>query len=223
VILAGEDPRDRDFDGIFGVARLVDAGRGLEVGRFGWKAQAPRLRDFIMDAMGGELGITTPDDGRGFALLTDGDGVPDPELSPLEVDQLDHFLTSLPPPPRGDTTGPEILQGQALFAKVGCAACHVPVLEGTKGPVQLYSDLLLHDVLPASFRGMAEPGADVGLYRTPPLWGIGSTAPYMHDGRASNLNAAILAHESEAAAVTANVVALTPAEREALVAFLRSL
>ena len=223
VILANEDPLDLNGDGIFGVARLVDAGSGLEVGRFGWKAQAPRLRDFVMDATGGEMGITTDDDGRGFALVADADGVQDPELSPEEVDQLDHFLANLPAPPPGDTNSPLIREGRMLFTSVGCAICHIPELEGANGPVPLYSNLLLHDVMPPGFRGMAEPGADMGFFRTPPLWGIGATAPYMHDGRASNLTASILAHDSEAAGVVARVQALSASQHDALLAFLRSL
>jgi CxxC motif-containing protein (DUF1111 family) len=89
--------------------------------------------------------------------------------------------------------------------------------------VPLYSNLLLHNVMPTGFRGMAEPGAGVGYYRTPPLWGIGDTAPYMHDGRAEDLDAAILAHDGEAAGVRSNYEALTPAAQQALILFLEDL
>jgi CxxC motif-containing protein (DUF1111 family) len=89
--------------------------------------------------------------------------------------------------------------------------------------VPLYSDLLLHDVMPAGFRGMSEPGAEVGLYRTPPLWGCRHTAPYLHDGRAADLAAAILAHDGEAAGVVASYLALTQDDRAALLAFLADL
>lgn len=223
VILANEDPSDSNGDGIFGVARMVQVGGSTEVGRFGWKAQVPRLRDFVNDAMKGELGITTPDDGRGFGLLADGDPAADPELSAQQVTQLFHFLDNLPRPARGGSTDPEVLVGESLFQSVGCATCHIPTLPSHKGPVPLYSDLLLHNVMPSGFRGMAEPGADVGFYRTPPLWGIRDTAPYMHDGRASDLSAAILAHDGEAAGVVQNVFALSPQDRAALLAFLGDL
>ena len=66
VILANQDPTDANADGVFGVARLVDVNGILEVGKFGWKAQLPKVEDFGRDAMLGECGITTPDDGRGF-------------------------------------------------------------------------------------------------------------------------------------------------------------
>jgi len=223
-ILAGEDPFDLDGNGVFGTARMVDVGAGvLEVGRFGWKAQAPRLMDFLNDAMGNEMGITCPDDGRGFALLVDGDGVPDPELSAEEGAALLHFLSNLPAPQRTGSHEPSVLRGEEMFASVGCALCHVPSLPGATGPVPLYSDLLLHDVMPAGFRGMAEPGAGVGVYRTPPLWGVGSTAPYLHDGRAATLAEAVLAHDGEAAGVVARYQALPVSDRRALVAFLQDL
>jgi CxxC motif-containing protein (DUF1111 family) len=203
---------------------MVDVGGGvLEVGRFGWKSQAPRLIDFVNDAMGNELGITCPPDGRPFALLADGDNVADPELSSQEVAAVLHFLNELPAPARGGSQEPGVLQGQQLFTSIGCAVCHVPELAGATGPVPLFSDLLLHDVMPAGFRGMAEPGAGVGLYRTPPLWGIGDTAPYMHDGRAATLAEAVLAHDGEAARVVARYQALPLADRRALDRFLQDL
>lgn len=222
VILANEDPYDADGNGILGVARRLTVAGGQEIGRFGWKAQIPRLRDFIMDAMGNEMGITTPDDGRGFAIPSDGDAVPDPELSPAEVDAMDHFLSNLPAP-RRRVSDQSVLEGEMLFTSVGCAICHIPTLQGPDGPVHLFSDLLLHDVMPPLFQGMAEPGAEVGMYRTPPLWGVRDTAPYMHDGRAETLRDAITAHSSEASGVVAMFRQLTQAQQDALVTFLEHL
>jgi len=195
----------------------------IEIGRYGWKAQIPRISDFVGDAMFHELGITTPDDGRGFAIASDGDAVADPELSQAEVDDLTHFLHELPAPERGGSTNPQVAEGLAVFSQIGCAKCHTPSLPSPMGPVPLYSNLLLHNVMPTGFRGMAEPGAGVGYYRTPPLWGIGDTAPYMHDGRAEDLDAAILAHDGEAAGVRSNYEALTPAAQQALILFLEDL
>lgn len=223
-ILENEDPLDANRDGIFGVARRVDVGGGvLEVGRFGWKAQVPTLADFARDAMGNELGITTPDGGRGFAVLADQDAVPDPELRPDELADLTFYMQELGPPLRRANDSARVAVGEMLFEQVGCAICHVPTLAGPTGPVPLYSNLLLHDVMPDGFRGMAEPGAGVGLYRTPPLWGVRFTPPYMHDGRAETLEDAIEAHEGEAETVRQNFEQLTPNDRRALVRFLRSL
>jgi hypothetical protein len=222
-ILANEDPLDCNGDGIRGVARRLVIDGKSELGRFGWKAQVPRLADFARDALGGELGLTTRDDRRGFALAADGDAHLDPELDDAAVADLTAFLASLPAPARHGALDPEVLLGELVFERVGCVKCHVPALPGVDGPVALYSDLLLHDVWPASFRGMSEPGAGSGVYRTPPLWGVSATAPYLHDGRASTLRAAILLHDGEARGVRKAFEALPLVEKSAVIAFLNDL
>ena len=222
-ILANEDPDDEDGDGIRGVARMHDVAGVLEVGRFGWKAQIPTLRDFLRDALGGETGITVPDDGRGFGMLTDDDTVADPEISEDELDDLDMFASNLSAPQRRNADAPSVLIGEGLFDTVGCANCHIPSLEGSEGPVFLYSDLLLHNIMPDDFRGMAETDAGVGVFQTPPLWGISRTAPYLHDGRATTLTDAIMNHDGEAALVRAEFEALSATDKVALIRFLESL
>jgi CxxC motif-containing protein (DUF1111 family) len=224
-ILAHEDPDDLDGDGIRGYARLVDVGGGvIEVGRFGWKAQAPRVFDFVRDAMGGECGITTPDGGRGFALTSDGDAVADPELSLDDFDDITFFLQNLGPPIRGgNENDPNVALGEQIFETVGCATCHIPVLQGALEQVPLYSDLLVHKVMGPHYRGMAEPGAPAGFFKTPPLWGIKDTAPYMHDGRSENFSAAIRAHRGEAKFVRIAYHFLSDLEQRALLLFLGDL
>lgn len=224
-ILSNQDLTDANGDRIYGVARMVDVGGGvMEVGRFGWKAQVPHTRDFVRDAMGGELGLTTPDDGRGFAFASDSDTVADPEFTQAEVDDMEFWLNMLAPPPRGgNAQDPEVMFGKRLFGAIGCARCHKPVLQGPTGPVKLYSNLLLHDVHRPAFRGMSEPGAPVAFYRTPPLWGVGKTAPYFHDGRAETLHDAIDMHRGEAARVRFAYTALPQNLKDALIAFLNDL
>ena len=224
-ILANEDPGDADQDGVFGVARRVDVGGvAPEIGRFGWKAQIPSLADFVKDAMHVECGITTPVDGRGFALAADGDAAPDPEVTQPQVEDLAFFLRELDAPRRVGSQDPQVFLGETLFVSTGCATCHVPSLPDGEGqPVFLYSDLLLHDVWPTTFRGMEEPGAPAGVYRTPPLWGIRHTAPYMHDGRAETLSDAIEAHAGEAESAANRFRVLTPSDRAALLLFLADL
>ncbi len=223
-ILANEDPSDLDGDGVAGRARRVMVAGQEEIGRYGWKAQIPRIDDFVRDALGTECGITTADVGRGFGLRTDADLAPDPEIDETRVGDLGFFLRNLAPPPRTGSQDPAVAQGEALFTSVGCAKCHVPSLLDDQGvPVRLYSDLLLHRVMGAGFRGMAEPGAEAGVYRTPPLWGVASTAPYLHDGRAETLAEAIALHDGEALAVRNAYTALSPAERDALIRFLEDL
>jgi CxxC motif-containing protein (DUF1111 family) len=223
VILAGEDPDDRDGDGIRGVARRRIIAGTTEIGRFGWKAQVPRIADFVRDALGGELGLTSLDDGRGFALTSDADAHADPELEDVSVGYLAFFLANLAAPRRTGSVEPDVMRGELLFSQVGCARCHVPELPGADGPVPLFSDLLLHDVWPEGFRGMSETGAGPGVFRTPPLWGIRTTAPYLHDGRASDLRAAIVAHDGEARAVRVGFESLSPDAKSALLAFLNDL
>lgn len=223
-VLSLQDPGDINGDGVFGVARMVDTGGGaMELGRFGWKAQVPTLEDFARDAMAEELGITVPDNLRGFGSTSDTDGVPDPELSYQQLDAITFFMRHLAPPPRKGSTNPLVGLGETLFSTIGCAACHVPSLPGADGPVNAYTNLLLHNVQAPGFEGMEEPGAPAGFYRTPPLWGISDTAPYWHDGRAEDLNQAILLHQGEAAGARANYQTLSSGERQALILFLEDL
>lgn len=222
-ILANADPSDADADGVFGIARMIDVNGQMEVGHYGWKAQIPQLRDFIHDAMAFELGITTPDEGRGFNPHIDNDIVADPELSTAELDDLFFFISNLAAPQRKGSTEAEVVQGEMIFDQIGCAKCHVPSLMGSQGPVPLYSNLLLHNVQPAGFQGMEEPGAPSGFYRTPPLWGILDTAPFWHDGRAETLTEAILLHAGEAQSATDAFDLLSPADRDALLSFLADL
>ena len=216
-ILALQDPDDLDGDGIRGVAHVLPDGR---LGRFGWKAQVPNLREFTRDALGAEVGLTAPvEDGFTFGALKDDDDVPDPELDAATIDAIAAFMRGLAPPP----AGAEVPGGRELFESVGCDGCHVPELPGADGPVAAYSDLLLHVVAPAGTYGIVDGAAGQLMFRTPPLWGIAATAPYMHDGRADTLDAAILAHAGEADAVRAAYEGLTAAEQGLLLAFLESL
>lgn len=223
VIIANEDPNDANGDGVRGVARRLRIGSNLEVGKYGWKAEMATLEDFTRDAFWGELGMTTENDGRDMGRRVDIDAVADPEISTSQVDDVAAFLKSLPAPERRGSTDLRVVDGEQLFHSMGCAVCHVPQLMGRDGAVPLYSNLLLHDVMPEDFRGMSEDGAGVGMFRTPPLWGIRDTAPYMHDGRAEDLDQAVRAHFSEGDAARLAYLAATVEEREALILFLEDL
>lgn len=222
-ILARHEPIDTNGDGITGRAREMLVDGQPEVGRFGWKAQVPRLADFARDAMAGELGVTTPSDGRGFNLPIDGDAVADPELTEDQVDDLAFWMLNLAAPQRTGSLDPEVLAGELLFDTLSCTKCHVPELAGANGPVRAYTDLLLHDVMPGGYRGMEDDATEAGEFRTPPLWGIRHTAPYMHDGRGEDLRGAIQAHNGEALAVRNAFLALTALEQDQLLAFLNDL
>jgi len=214
-ILAREDPDDDDEDGIAGIAHVLTDG---SVGKLGWKATIPDLRAFVRDAMGNEMGITVPISNSTFGITSDSDGAPDPEISQADVDDVVFFLELLDFAPRRAPTT-QSLEGEALFTTTGCAQCHAPAMDG----VELYSDLLLHDIQPEGFVGVTQGMATSGLYRTAPLRGVRDTAPYFHDGRSETLDDAIRRHDGEAAAARAAYDTLTQPQQEALVAFLHSL
>jgi hypothetical protein len=85
-----------------------------------------------------------------------------------------------------------------------------------------FADLKRHDLGPAFW----ERGFDGSLQRefmTEPLWGVGSTAPYGHDGRSPTLEDVILRHGGEAQEARDAFAALGPRRAAALVDFLQSL
>ncbi|WP_287127766.1 di-heme oxidoredictase family protein [Candidatus Cyanaurora vandensis] len=106
-----------------------------------------------------------------------------------------------------------------------------PVLQREDGKVKvaLYSDLKRHDL----GAGLAEAngqlsddkvtGVGPSVFITTKLWGVADAPPYLHDGRAHTLPAAIVAHGGEAAAASKAFQALEPKEQEDLVLFLQSL
>jgi CxxC motif-containing protein (DUF1111 family) len=221
-IEANADPDDDDGDGISGrVARLEDG----RIGRFGWKAGLPTLEDFVRDAVSNELGLTlSPDASFVAGVPEDDDGVADPEFGGADYGALVFYSMMLGPPPAAGELDAEESVGEQRFGEVGCAGCHVPSLATDDGEdVALYSDLLLHDVAPDDYRGVAEADAGMREFRTPPLWGIGQTGPYMHDGLAPTLDAAIRRHAGEAEQVVSRYEALSDEDRQALIAFLEAL
>ncbi len=89
--------------------------------------------------------------------------------------------------------------------------------------MQLYSDLLLHDMGRALDDGVVQAAATGPNWRTAPLWGLGQRSRYLHDGRARTLEAAILTHGGEADAVVQRFRALPADARTALFTFLSTL
>lgn len=221
-VVAGEDPNDTDSDGISGRAHLLTDGR---LGRFGWKAQVPSLQEFARDAFGAELGISVPaETDQTFGFTSDADASPDPELGLAALQDLVFFMSQLAPPPRSSSDPAAELAGEAMFSTIGCAACHTPSLALVDGtPVPLFSDLLLHDVATSGSLGIVDGDAGMTEFRTPPLWGLATSAPYFHDGRSSSIEDAVLRHDGEGLAARNAYQALSANEREQLLAFLRSL
>jgi CxxC motif-containing protein (DUF1111 family) len=124
-----------------------------------------------------------------------------------------------------------------LFAQTGCASCHVPSLPTGPSPVaalanrqaDLYSDLLLHDMGDALADNRPDGSASGREWRTTPLWGLrlmrrflNGEAFLLHDGRARTVDEAIRLHGGEALASRHAFVALSPAQRAALLDFVET-
>ena len=130
-ILAWADPEDGDGDGISGRAnRAVERRVGrAAIGRFGWKAGQPSLRQQAAGAFAGDIGITSslfPQDERTPAQRKASRAVNggEPELRDQDLDRLEFYLRALAVPEQRDATDPEVRRGQGLFRALGCARCH---------------------------------------------------------------------------------------------------
>ena len=154
--------------------------------------------------------------------IEDGDGVADPELSEDDLFEVVSF-SMLMAAPRPDAPTPESLAGDRLFGQLGCDGCHARALDGPRGKIPAYTDLLLHDMGAALDDGIAMGLAGTNEFRTAPLWGVGAVAPYLHDGRADTLDEAIRFHGGEAEASKDAYLGLTQAEQGQLISFLDSL
>ena len=252
-ILAGADPDDADGDGISGRPNRVwsDEHRKPMLGRFGWKAAQPTAAQQAAGAFRGDIGISTPLYTEPYGDCTEAQqpcraaphgGASDPEYGAEATAQMFDLLVfysrNLAVPARRNLRDPQVLEGKRLFYEADCIACHRPKFVtrrdsiGKEQSFQLiwpYTDLLLHDMGEGLADNRPEGEAGGREWRTPPLWGIGLTKTvnghtlFLHDGRARNLLEAILWHGGEAEAAKQRVVAMTRAERTALLAFLNSL
>lgn len=222
-----------------GKARILADGR---VGKFGWKAQFATLEEFVASACANELGLSTPIKDQPKPLGAATYVSTGTDMSWKQLRDMSAFVATLPRPvevlPEQADLAEQAVLGKQLFTKVGCASCHVPDLSGVKG---IYSDFLLHDVVtrldgtgggggggydPPEPPGLPErsPGEPLpNEWKTPPLWGVAHSAPYMHDGSAGTLEQAILNHRGDATAVTQAYRKLNRQEKQAVVEFLKTL
>ena len=224
------------------------------IARFGWKAQNKSLLLFSGEAYNVEMGITnelfqterdeTP--GCQFATVPNnvmaGNGGAGAEtLSAIE--KFSFFMRFLAPPVPSVTAPGGALsigRGRQVFAFVGCGLCHTPTLRTGNSAVaalrdqnvNLYSDLLVHQMGPGLADDVVQGGAGPDEFRTAPLWGLGQRIFFLHDGRTTDLVDAIQTHRSggtlkfgpsEANAVIDRYRALGEAEKQDLLNFLRAL
>jgi CxxC motif-containing protein (DUF1111 family) len=218
------------------VARLKDG----RVGRFGWKASVASLREFTLQAASSELGLEVPGFARAAPPWKSDYKAPGIDLTSEQIDTLAHFVASLPRPVERPADSSEqasaIERGRQLFTSVGCAACHRPKLGDVDG---IYSDLLLHNMghslSDSGSYTVLEPEPDSRdkskqrraanelEWRTPPLWGLRDSAPYLHDGRAATIADAVALHEGEGLTAAQAYKRLSEKEREQVELFLKTL
>ncbi|MDX2288866.1 MAG: di-heme oxidoredictase family protein [Hyphomicrobiaceae bacterium] len=251
-IRASADPDDRNGDGISGRTNDVwshEAGR-LALGRFGWKAGNPTIRQQSAEAFSGDMGLSTSIFPRAWGDCSNNQPVcrdaphgnspapADPEVSDQLLDLVTFYAQNLAVPRRRGGDTPASLRGKVLFETSGCASCHTPSHKTGELPGQPhlshqtiwpYTDLLLHDMGDDLADNRPEGRASGREWRTPPLWGIGLTQTvsghtfFLHDGRARSIEEAILWHGGEAQAARDAYTALPKADREALIAFVNAL
>lgn len=233
------------------------AGGAGTISRFGWKASVSSLEAFSGGAYNIEMGVTnelatverpSPNEDRAAGLPAQCRLNPTPEshtnfnttavATPSDAVMFALFMRLLKPPDQnasmpGGTLS--IINGEALFTEIGCAACHKVSFTTTASDItpdlgnktaKLFSDLQIHRMGTGLADNIQEGAAAGDQFRTAPLWGLGQRIFFLHDGRTSNLITAITAHSStgsEANTVILNYNALSTTDKQHLINFLRSL
>lgn len=251
-ILANENP---DGSGISGRANhVIDPETGLtRLGRFGWKAGTSSVRHQVASALNTDMGVMTamlpnPDCGSSQTDCSSSNV----ELSDTHLDNLVKYVSLLGIRPQRNYNDPAVQSGKNLFSTIGCAGCHTPtwqtsafhpLAELRDQTIHPYTDLLLHDMGPGLADNLGEGLASGAEWRTPALWGLGSSAcvtggmtnagqgaqvcipahGYLHDGRARTIEEAILWHGGEGQASNDNYQALSNTQKQHLLSFLESL
>tara|TARA_R110002096_G_scaffold436038_2_gene665794 strand:+ start:58977 stop:60362 length:1386 start_codon:yes stop_codon:yes gene_type:complete len=239
------DPEDSDGDGISGrINHVWDAvAETTVVGRFGWKAEQPTVRQQVAGAFLGDIGITSsifPDqnctdaqtDCKAAALGGS------PNIEDLLLGRVVTYSMLLAVPARHDYKSDEVLFGKALFNEVGCASCHTA--NHITGPVEgfpeldnqsiwPYTDMLLHDMGEELSDHRKSFEAEGNEWRTPPLWAlrfypeVNGHNFLMHDGRARGVEEAILWHGGESETSHKAFENLDESGRKSLIRFVESL
>lgn len=188
------------------------------------------------------LGNLVPEDETNFLPISP---TTDTSNVPSDIEDFSIFMRFLDQPApactisgRASNCATAIQDGLAQFKAAGCALCHTPSMttdasDFTINPpglsnvqANLFSDLLLHHMGDGLNDGITQGAAGPDQFRTAPLWGIGQRLFFLHDGRTSDLLAAIEAHASrgsEANGVIQEFNRLTETQQQDLLIFLRSL
>jgi hypothetical protein len=89
--------------------------------------------------------------------------------------------------------------------------------------VRLFGDLKLHDMGSRLAENIDETGSGASVWMTKELWGLANTAPYLHDGRATSIEEAIIEHGGEASNSQQAYSALSDSKQQDLLNFLNNL
>ncbi len=247
-ILANADANDLNNDGISGKANYVwnAKQKKLTIGKFGWKANQPTLAQQIAGAFNGDMGLTTdifPEENCPSGIDCDDkpNGVNDGDISevpPIQFNRILIYQTALTVPIRRNFKSIKVLKGKKIFKDLNCVKCHVnnfttsdyefmPQLGNIN--IKPYSDFLLHDMGKDLADGRGDFLANGNEWRTQPLWGLGLIETVnnhtflLHDGRARNIEEAILWHGGEAEQSKHKFMSINKEKRQQLLAFLNSL
>jgi CxxC motif-containing protein (DUF1111 family) len=226
------------------------------ISRFGWKAQNKSLELFSGEAYNVEMGVSnevftqerpSPEEERVVGLDSRCKTNPTPEDhtnfntttvgTPSDAVMFAMFMRLLKQPSQANSPGGlgSIINGEALFTDVGCAACHHSSFTTSPSRItadlgnataKLWSDLQIHHMGSTLADNVSQGNAGGDQFRTAPLWGVGQRLFLLHDGRTSNLLTAISAHSSsgsEANTVVLNFNALSVSDKQDVLNFLRSL
>ena len=154
------------------------------------------------------------------------------------LEKVTFYALTLSVPARRDVDDQEVLEGKQFFDQINCTACHVPKLQTgisdvadalSNQVIRPYTDMLLHYM----GEGLADNATDFlatgNEWRTQPLWGIGlietvnGHTNLLHDGRARNIEEAILWHGGEAEASKNAFMNLSVQQRDKVLKFINTL
>jgi len=158
------------------------------------------------------------------------------------------YIESLQPPPNPNAGVPQAAAGQKIFQREGCAGCHTPpfytngkltLADGFTPPQELARE---YDILPISVK--TDPALALktrkgtGFYKVPSLRGLWYRGRYLHDGALTTLEEMFDPARLKADFVPSGFkgidkqravpghefgLQISAADRQALIAFLRSL
>ncbi|WP_196893478.1 di-heme oxidoreductase family protein [Aureivirga marina] len=242
-ILANVDLTDADGDGVSGKANSVwdIESQSMKLGRFGWKSNQPSLLQQVAGAYNGDMGITSylfPNENCPPGV--DCDEIPNggtPEIPNDDLVSTVIYASTLAVPARRNWEDQDVLAGKELFKTANCTACHIAKFQTGNHSIEAlanqtirpYTDLLLHDMGDELADNRPDFDATGNEWRTQPLWGIGlietvnKHTNLLHDGRARNVEEAILWHGGEAENSKQKFMNFTEEEREQVLKFINSL